>query len=204
MEGSAQENQPPRRKTSPRAGKPAPAQENQPFGLGGNGSGRVPDASRRFPDASHTIEFEETDTSRTRPQPFLPAIQGSAGARRRCPCLQRVPRGEGGGLDAAAVERGSGGGGGGGEHRTGGRGREQPRGAGAHFSRARAVPHARTHTRTRAAGAAGRTTPAFTLLSSLRGHPPPPLRSAPCPRPPLHFLSHFLFHVLLTHSMLDS
>eukprot|EP00661_Eupelagonemidae_sp_cell13_P012632 gene12632-biopygen15518 len=26
----------------------------------------------RVPDASHTIEFEETDASRTRPQPFLP------------------------------------------------------------------------------------------------------------------------------------
>eukprot|EP00661_Eupelagonemidae_sp_cell13_P019051 gene19051-biopygen3980 len=32
---------------------------------GRNGCGRVP-------DASHTIEFKETDTSRTRPQPFLP------------------------------------------------------------------------------------------------------------------------------------
>eukprot|EP00661_Eupelagonemidae_sp_cell13_P010159 gene10159-biopygen22786 len=26
----------------------------------------------RVPDASHTIEFEETDASRTRPEPFLP------------------------------------------------------------------------------------------------------------------------------------
>eukprot|EP00661_Eupelagonemidae_sp_cell13_P025776 gene25776-biopygen22509 len=33
--------------------------------VGRNGCGRVPDASR-------TIEFEETDASRTRPQPFLP------------------------------------------------------------------------------------------------------------------------------------
>eukprot|EP00661_Eupelagonemidae_sp_cell13_P010908 gene10908-biopygen16827 len=30
---------------------------------------------RRVPDASHTIECEETDASGTRPQPFLPAIR---------------------------------------------------------------------------------------------------------------------------------
>eukprot|EP00661_Eupelagonemidae_sp_cell13_P025861 gene25861-biopygen3028 len=40
---------------------------------GRNGRGRVP-------DASHTIEFEETDASRTRPQPFLPGPAGSPGA----------------------------------------------------------------------------------------------------------------------------
>eukprot|EP00661_Eupelagonemidae_sp_cell13_P009351 gene9351-biopygen3208 len=49
-------------------------------------SGRVPDASHTIEleetDASHTIELEETDASRTRPEPFLPegalySIRGS-------------------------------------------------------------------------------------------------------------------------------
>eukprot|EP00661_Eupelagonemidae_sp_cell13_P010451 gene10451-biopygen15333 len=37
---------------------------------GGNGCGRVP-------DASHAIEVEETDASRTRPEPFLPGAEAS-------------------------------------------------------------------------------------------------------------------------------
>eukprot|EP00661_Eupelagonemidae_sp_cell13_P012850 gene12850-biopygen12511 len=37
-----------------------------------NGCGRVP-------DASHAIDFEETDASRTRPEPFLPGGSGGTG-----------------------------------------------------------------------------------------------------------------------------
>eukprot|EP00661_Eupelagonemidae_sp_cell13_P025577 gene25577-biopygen9041 len=53
-----------------------------------NGWGRVP-------DASHMIEFEETDASRTRPEPFLPG--DSLDVRRRRPGrgsggLWEVPR----------------------------------------------------------------------------------------------------------------
>eukprot|EP00661_Eupelagonemidae_sp_cell13_P008819 gene8819-biopygen123 len=67
----------PRRKLFRRCVKqtdiPAPGENEWPMDCthiyvekhGRNGCGRVP-------DASHTIEFEETDASRTRPQPFLP------------------------------------------------------------------------------------------------------------------------------------
>eukprot|EP00661_Eupelagonemidae_sp_cell13_P019076 gene19076-biopygen14532 len=51
----------------PGRGGPAGAADH-PTGAGAhskNGRGRVP-------DASHTMDFEETDASRTRPQPFLP------------------------------------------------------------------------------------------------------------------------------------
>eukprot|EP00661_Eupelagonemidae_sp_cell13_P015210 gene15210-biopygen3658 len=43
------------------------------------GSGR--NGCRRVPDASHTIECEETDASRTRPDPFLPRWWGQSSGR---------------------------------------------------------------------------------------------------------------------------
>eukprot|EP00661_Eupelagonemidae_sp_cell13_P018350 gene18350-biopygen5411 len=58
---------------------------------GRNGRGRVPDASR-------TMEFEETDASWTRPQPFLPGGTGHARAmpaprpRHSCQIVANSPR----------------------------------------------------------------------------------------------------------------
>eukprot|EP00661_Eupelagonemidae_sp_cell13_P000488 gene488-biopygen21141 len=51
----------------------------------------------RVPDVPITIEFEETDASRTRSQPFLPGLQGSRRPSAACPaCAVRPVRAEGG------------------------------------------------------------------------------------------------------------
>eukprot|EP00661_Eupelagonemidae_sp_cell13_P014296 gene14296-biopygen18625 len=90
----------PRRATAPPPPPPPRAATRMSAGTGRNGRGRAPDASR-------TIEFEETDASRTRPQPFLPVgpQRGSGGAcplpdarccgiqpmiRFRCPGISKV------------------------------------------------------------------------------------------------------------------
>eukprot|EP00661_Eupelagonemidae_sp_cell13_P013662 gene13662-biopygen510 len=57
---------------------------------GRNGCGRVP-------DASHTIEFEETDASRARPQPFLAGHWRRRGADYRH-CFWFGWRGRGAGM----------------------------------------------------------------------------------------------------------
>eukprot|EP00661_Eupelagonemidae_sp_cell13_P024393 gene24393-biopygen5916 len=43
----------------------------------------------RVPDAFHTVEFEETDASRTRPQPFLPVDPRHIKCTHRTVCLEK-------------------------------------------------------------------------------------------------------------------